>query len=88
MLQTYFSQNFHSFAHSLAGESRRIIPSTAHAVKTNYQLLEIMAADPAVAPIFDKMKPIMATFSSPEFTAKQLTEVVPLISSLRQEIIK
>ncbi len=66
----------------------KLIGQQKERVKTNYQLLEIMAADPAVAPIFDKMKPIMATFSSPEFTAKQLTEVVPLISSLRQEIIK
>jgi len=43
-------------------------------VKTNYQLLEIMAADPAVAPIFEKMKPILNSFSGPEFTAKQFAD--------------
>lgn len=66
----------------------KLIGQQKERVKTNYQLLEIMAADPAVGPIFDKMKPIMNTFSTPEFTAKQLTEVAPLIASLRQEIIK
>ena len=57
-------------------------------VKTNYQLLEIMAADPAVAPIFEKMKPILNSFSGPEFTAKQFAEVTPLIAGLRNEIGK
>ena len=57
-------------------------------VKSNYQLLEIMAADPAVAPIFDKMEPIMKAFSGDTFTDKQLTEVTPLIANLREEIIK
>jgi len=66
----------------------KLIGQQKERVKTNYQLLEIMSADPAVAPIFDKMKPIMNSFSTPEFTAKQLTEVTPLIAALRQEIIK
>ena len=57
-------------------------------VKSNYMLLEIMSAGPAVGPIFEKMKPIMTAFSGTEFTDKQFTEVTPLIANLRQEIIK
>ena len=66
----------------------KLIGQQKERVKTNYQLLEIMAADPAVAPIFEKMKPIWNSFSTPEFTAKQLAEVTPLIAGLRNEIGK
>ena len=66
----------------------KLIGQQKERVKTNYQLLEIMAADPAVAPIFEKMKPILTAFSAPEFTAKQFSEVTPLIAGLRNEIAK
>ena len=66
----------------------KLIGQQKERVKTNYQLLEIMSADPAVAPIFDKMKPILNSFSGPEFTAKQFAEVTPLIAALRNEIGK
>ena len=66
----------------------KLIGQQKERVKTNYQLLEIMASDAAVAPIFEKMKPILDSFSAPEFTAKQLTEVTPLIAGLRNEIGK
>jgi len=42
-----------------------------------------------VAPIFEKMKPIMDSFSNTqEFSAKQLAEVAPLIEKLRTDIVK
>ncbi len=66
----------------------KLIGQQKERVKTNYQLLEIMASDAAVTPIFEKMKPILDSFSAPEFTAKQLTEVTPLIAGLRNEIGK
>jgi hypothetical protein len=66
----------------------KVIGQQKERVKTNYQLLEIMAADPAVASIFEKMKPILSAFSSTEFTSKQLAEVTPLIAGLRNEMAK
>jgi len=67
----------------------KLIGQQKERVKSNYMLLEIMAADPAVAPIFEKMKPIMDSFGkSQEFSAKQLTDVSPLIEKLRMEIVK
>lgn len=66
----------------------KVIGQQKERVKTNYQLLEIMAADPAIIPVFEKMKPILNSFSGPEFTAKQLAEVAPLIAGLRNEIAK
>ena len=70
-------------------ELLKLIGQQKERVKTNYMLLEIMAADAAVAPIFEKMKPIMNSFSnSQEFSAKQLAEVAPLIEKLRTDIVK
>jgi hypothetical protein len=66
----------------------KLIGQQKERVKTNYQLLEIMASDAAVAPIFEKMKPILNAFSNEEFTAKQLTEITPLIAGLRNDIGK
>ena len=66
----------------------KLIGQQKDRVKTNYQLLEIMSADISVAPIFEKMKPILNAFSSSEFTAKQLEEVTPLIAGLRNQIGK
>ncbi len=66
----------------------KVIGLQKERVKTNYQLLEIMAADPAINIIFEKMKPILSSFSAPEFTAKQLAEVTPLIAGLRNEMAK
>ena len=70
-------------------ELLKLIGQQKERVKTNYMLLEIMAADPAVAPIFEKMKPIMDSFSNTqEFSTKQLAEVSPLIEKLRMDIVK
>ncbi len=66
----------------------KVIGQQKDRVKTNYQLLEIMAGDPAVIPIIEKMKPILNSFSVPNFTGKQLAEVTPLIAGLRNEISK
>lgn len=58
-------------------------------VKANYMLLEYMAADESVAPIFEKMKPILDYFTvNQNFSNQQLTEVAPLIEQLRKEIVK
>ena len=58
-------------------------------VKSNYELLRMMEADASVAPIFEKMKPIMDFFNSnQDFVAKQLAEVAPLVEQLRAEIVK
>jgi len=57
--------------------------------KANYSLLEMTAADAAVAPIFEKMKPIMDIFNNNQtFTSKQLAEMAPLVASLRAGIVK
>ena len=69
-------------------ELLKLIGEQKERVHSNYMLLEIMSADPSVAPLFDKMKPIMNAFGTGEFTTKQLAEVSPLISGLRQEIVK
>jgi len=54
-------------------------------VKTSCQLLEIMSGDKNVAPIFEKMKPILAYFTDDKpFTEKKLTEVAPLIEQMRK----
>jgi hypothetical protein len=67
----------------------KLIGQQQERVKSNYMLLEIMAADPSVAPIFEKMKPIMDSFSNNQaYTSKQLSDVAPLIAQLRKEIIK
>ena len=58
-------------------------------VTATYKLLEIMAFAPKVAPIFEKMKPIMDLYNAnQEFTAKQISEIAPLIEALRNEIVK
>jgi hypothetical protein len=58
-------------------------------IKVMYQLLELTAIDPLVAPIFEKMKPIMNYFTDNQvFSAKQLAEVTPMIEQLRKEIVK
>jgi hypothetical protein len=58
-------------------------------VKSNYMLLELMAADESVNPIFEKMKPILDYFTNNQsFTAKELAEVAPMIAQLRAEIVK
>ena len=66
----------------------KVIGQQKERVKTNFQLLEIMAGDPSVLPILEKMKPILNSFSAPDFTGKQLAEVTPLIAGLRNEISK
>ncbi len=54
-------------------------------VKTCCQLLEIMSGDKNVAPIFEKMKPILACFTDDQpFTEKKLAEVSPLIEQMRK----
>ncbi len=54
-------------------------------VKTCCQLLEIMAGDKNVAPILDKMNPILAYFADDQpFTEKKLAEVAPLIEQMRK----
>ncbi|MFA6128346.1 MAG: hypothetical protein WC699_13670 [Bacteroidales bacterium] len=58
-------------------------------IKTIFSLLELTGSDPSVAPILEKMKPIMNYFNNNnDFSAKQLEEVTPLIEQLRQEIVK
>jgi len=58
-------------------------------VAATYKLLEIMAFAPKVAPIFEKMKPVMDMYNAnQEFTAKQISELAPLIEALRNEIVK
>lgn len=58
-------------------------------VQANYSVLEMAAVDEAVASVFEKMKPIMNYFNAnQEFTAKQLSEVAPLIEILRSELVK
>jgi hypothetical protein len=58
-------------------------------MQANYSVLEMTAADEAVAPIFEKMKPIMEFFNKNEpFTIMQLTEVAPMIEKLRNEMVK
>ncbi|MFA6129193.1 MAG: hypothetical protein WC699_17980 [Bacteroidales bacterium] len=58
-------------------------------IQANYSVLEMTAADAAVAPIFEKMKPIMNYFNNnQEFTAKQLGEVGPMIEQIRKELVK
>jgi hypothetical protein len=54
-------------------------------VKTCCQLLEIMSGDKNVAPILDKMNPILAYFADDQpFTEKKLAEVAPLIEQMRK----
>ncbi len=58
-------------------------------IKAIFMLLELTASDPSVAPIFEKMKPIMNYFNTNnDFSAKQLAEVTPMIEQLRKEIVK
>ena len=67
----------------------QLIAKQKERVSSNYMLLELMAADASVAPIFEKMKPIMAYFTkNQEFTSSQLSEVALLIEQLRKEIVK
>jgi hypothetical protein len=57
-------------------------------IKAMFMLLELTASDPAVAPIFEKMKPIMTYFNDhADFSSKQLLEVTPMIEELRKEIV-
>ncbi|HEY5511111.1 MAG TPA: hypothetical protein VIK10_08790 [Prolixibacteraceae bacterium] len=54
-------------------------------VNTCCQLLEVMSGDKNVAPIFEKMKPILANFTDDQpFTEKKLAEVAPLIEQMRK----
>ena len=54
-------------------------------VKTCCQLLEVISGDKNVAPIFEKMKPVLAYFVDDQpFTEKKLTEVAPLIEQIRK----
>jgi hypothetical protein len=58
-------------------------------IQANYSVLEMTAADASVAPIFEKMKPIMNYFNNAKvFTAKELAEVSPLIEQLRTQMVK
>jgi len=58
-------------------------------IQANYSVLEMTAANEAVAPVFEKMKPIMNYFNNnSDFTAKQLAEVAPLVEQLRRELVK
>jgi hypothetical protein len=58
-------------------------------IQANYSVLEMTAADESVAPVFEKMKPIMTYFNNNQtFTAKQLAEVAPMIAQLRGDLVK
>lgn len=58
-------------------------------VEINYMVLELLSANEAVAPVYEKMKPVLAVFqNNPQFTEKQLKEVANLIADLRKDIVK
>jgi hypothetical protein len=67
----------------------KIIGQQRERIQSNYKLLELMAADPQVAPLVERMKPILDYFTkNQEFTEKQLEEVAPMIEKLRMSIVK
>lgn len=58
-------------------------------VETNYMVLEMLSANESIAPVYEKMKPVLAVFNNnPQFTEKQLKEVATLIADLRKDIVK
>jgi len=58
-------------------------------VEINYMVLELLSANEEVAPVFEKMKPVLAVFqNNPQFTEKELKEVATLIADLRKNIVK
>jgi hypothetical protein len=58
-------------------------------VHVNYMLLEMMAVDVTVEPLFLKMKPILDYFNNNEInSARQLADLAPMIAELRADILK
>ena len=58
-------------------------------MQVNYMVLEMLAADKSVEPIYLKMKPVLDVFNKEgKFTEASLKEIAPIIADIRKDIVK
>jgi len=58
-------------------------------MQVNYMVLEMLAADKSVEPIYLKMKPVLDVFNKEgQFTEASLKEIAPIIADIRKDIVK